>query len=68
MTIEHQMTAKELARRAIDHLPDDADVGEVIDRILFLHVLQRRLERAESEPTYSIEEVEREMAEWQPSS
>jgi hypothetical protein len=59
------MTAKELALQAIKHLPDDADIGEVIDRILFLHTLQRRLERADTEPTYTHDEVKRMFAEWQ---
>jgi hypothetical protein len=64
MTTEQHLTAKELTRRALDHLPDDADVGEVIERILFLHVLQKRLARADSEPVYTQEEIEREIAEW----
>lgn len=65
MTTDQHLTAKELTLQAIEHLPDDADIGEVIERILFLHILQKRLERADSEPTYSQEEVERQMAEWQ---
>ena len=37
MAKDQHLTAKELARRALDYLPDDADIGEVIQRILFLH-------------------------------
>ena len=58
------MTSKELALEALKGLPDDADIGEIIERILFLHTLQRRIERADSEPTFTQEEVERQMAEW----
>ena len=58
------MTSKELVLEALKHLPDDADIGEVIERILFLHTLQRRIARADQEPTYTQEEIEREMAEW----
>ncbi len=68
MTIEKQVTSKELALSAIEGLPDDADIDEIIEEIVVLHTLVERLERADSEPTYTLAEVEQMMAQWQTSS
>ncbi|MGH2586335.1 MAG: hypothetical protein ACRDJE_15585 [Dehalococcoidia bacterium] len=59
------MTTKQLVLKAIENLPDEADIDDVIERILFLHTLQERLDRADDEPTFTQEEIERQMAEWQ---
>lgn len=59
------MTTKQLVLKALEDLPDDADMDELIDRLLFLHALQRRLDNADTEPTFTQDEVERRMAAWQ---
>ncbi len=58
------MTTKQLVLKALEDLPDDADMDELIERLLFLHTLQRRLDLADSEPPFTQDEVERRMASW----
>jgi len=64
MTTDRRVTAKELALSAIKSLPDDTDLDDIIDEIVVFHTLQERLDRADDEPTFTQEEVERQMAEW----
>jgi hypothetical protein len=64
MTTAKRATAKELALSAIKSLPDDADLDDIIEEIIVFHTLQERLERTDQEPTFTQEEVARQMAEW----
>jgi len=41
------VTAKELLREAVEQLPDDATVEDVMDRLYFLSKVARGLEAAE---------------------
>ena len=41
-------TPKELARRAVDALPDDATYEDVIARLMVVHKVERGLEQARS--------------------
>ena len=68
MTTEKQVSAKELTLAAIQSLPDDADLNEIIEEIIVFKTLQERLERVDSEPTYTLGEVEEMMARWPASS
>jgi hypothetical protein len=65
MTTTERMTTKQIILQALKHVPDDADLDDALEQIVFVHTLQRRLERIDDEPTYTQEEVERQMAEWQ---
>lgn len=59
------MTTRELVVRALDHLPDDATVDDVIEEIAFINLLNRRIQWADDGPSYTQAEVEQWMAEWQ---
>lgn len=64
MTIGRPVTSKELALRASEGLPDDADIDEIIEEIVVYRTLQERLDRIDSERLYALYEVKRRMAEW----
>jgi hypothetical protein len=64
MATVERMTTRAIAFRAIEDLPDETELDELLHRIIFLHALQRRIERADDEPTFTQEEIERQMAEW----
>lgn len=64
MTIEKRVTSKELALRAIEGLPDDASMNEIVEEIIVFQTLQERLDRIDSEPLYTLDEVKRRTAEW----
>lgn len=64
MTIGRPVTSKELALRASEGLPDDADIDEIIEEIVVYRTLQERLDRIDSERLYALDEVKRRMAEW----
>jgi hypothetical protein len=68
MTTAEQMTTKQIILQAIETLPDEAGLDDALEHIVFVHTLQRRLERLDEEPTYTLDEIEQEMAEWRPSS
>jgi hypothetical protein len=58
------MTAKELVRQALDDLPDDATIDTVIERLYFLHKLQRSLAQADAGEKRPHDEVMRRAAQW----
>ncbi len=58
------VTTKELVLKAIADLPDDADIDDVIDRILFVHKVQRGIEDLEAGRTFTHAEVRQQMAKW----
>jgi hypothetical protein len=64
MTTEERLSTKELALRAVQSLPDDAELGEILEEIVVFKTLQERLDRIDSTPTYTHEEVKRRMAAW----
>ena len=64
MTTTKHLTTKEIILQALETLPEEADLDDALEHIVFVHTLQRRLERIDEEPTYTQEEVERQMREW----
>jgi hypothetical protein len=49
----------------IARLPDDATIDDAIDRLFFIRSLEVAHAQVEAGDTFTQEEVEREMAEWQ---
>ena len=68
MTTTEHLTTKAIILKALETLADDAGLDDALEHIVFVHTLQRRLERIDDEPTYTLEEIEQEMAEWHESS
>lgn len=52
--------AKQLLREAVDHVPEDATIEDVMERLYFLAKVARGLEAADRGDTLSHEDVERE--------
>jgi predicted transcriptional regulator len=52
--------AKQLLREAVEHVPDDATVEDVMERLYFLAKVARGLEAADRGDVVPHEEVERE--------
>ena len=50
-------STKELLKQAIEQLPDDATVEEVMERLLFLAKIDRGIAQADAGKTLSHEEV-----------
>lgn len=64
MTTEEKLTTKELVRRALDHLPDDVTLPDVIDRLTYLHHIQLGLDDLDAGRTIPHEQVKQQMAKW----
>ena len=62
MTTGEKLTTKELVRRALDNLPDDVTLPDVIDRLYYLYQIQLGLEDLDAGRTIPHEEVKRQMA------
>jgi hypothetical protein len=58
------LTVKQLVLQAVSELPDDADIDDVLDRILFVHKVQRGIEQLDAGQTHTIDEVRQRMAKW----
>jgi predicted transcriptional regulator len=52
--------AKQLLREAVEHVPDDASIEDVMDRLYFLAKVARGLEAADRGDVVPHEEIERE--------
>lgn len=52
--------AKQLLREAVEHVPDDASVEDVMERLYFLAKVARGIEAADGDEVVSHEEIERE--------
>jgi predicted transcriptional regulator len=52
--------AKQLLREAVEHVPDDATIEDVMDRLYFLAKVARGLDAADRGDVVSHEEIERE--------
>lgn len=50
-------SAKELAREAVEHLPDDATLDDAIERLIFLAKIERGLAEADAGRLIPHEEV-----------
>jgi hypothetical protein len=64
MTTTEQLTTRQIIAKALESLPEEADLDDALEHIVFVHTLLRRLERLDEQPTYTHEEVRRMMAEW----
>lgn len=58
------MTTKEKVLHAVNDLPDDASIEDVMDRLLFLAKIERGLQQADAGQTISHSEVKERMAKW----
>lgn len=52
--------AKQLLREAVDHVPEDASIEDVMERLYFLAKVARGLDAADRGDTISHEDVARE--------
>lgn len=52
--------AKQLLREAVDHVPEDATIEDVMERLYFLAKVARGLDAADRGDVISHEDVERE--------
>lgn len=50
-------SAKQLAQAAVEHLPDDASVEDVMERLAFLAEVERGLAEADAGRTIAHEEI-----------
>jgi predicted transcriptional regulator len=53
-----ESTTKATVLRAIEALPDEVTLDEVIERLVFLHKVQRGLAEAEAGQSRTLDEVE----------
>ena len=58
------MSVKEIARRTIENLPEDAEWDEVIERITLNSAISRGLAQLDAGEGISVEEIERDLKEW----
>ncbi len=64
MTTGEKVSTKDLVRRALDNLPDDVTMPDVIERLHYLYAIQLGLEDLDAGRTIPHEEVKRRMAQW----
>jgi len=55
---------KQQILKAIDDLPDDADVEDALDRLYLLYKVEKGLQQADRGELIGQEEVRQRMAEW----
>ena len=58
------MTNKEKILQAVNDLPDDASIEDVMDRLLLLAKIERGLQQADAGQTIAHSEVKERMAKW----
>lgn len=58
------MSVKDLARKTIEELPEDADWEEVIERITLSSAISRGLSELDSGKGIPVEDVEKDLEEW----
>ncbi|HCI71226.1 MAG: hypothetical protein ABJ387_09915 [Balneola sp.] len=58
------MITKAKLKAHIDQFPDELSIDELIDRLVFIDKLEKRIEKSESGDIISEKEVEQEMKEW----
>jgi hypothetical protein len=58
------MITKAKLKAHIDQFPDELSIDELIDRLVFIDKLEKRIEKSESGDVISEKEVEQEMKEW----
>ncbi len=58
------MTTKERVLKVLKDLPDDASIEDAMERLLFLAKIQRGLDQADADQTFSNKEVRNRMSMW----
>ena len=58
------MTTKEKVIDAVEHLPDDASIGDAMERLLFLAKVERGIRQADAGQTIPHPQVKERMAKW----
>ena len=58
------MITKERLIKEISKFPDRLDIDELIERLLFINKVEKRLVMSNSDDTISEEELEKEIAKW----
>jgi predicted transcriptional regulator len=57
-------TVKELVLRVVAELPDDVSMDEVVDRLLFIHKIERGIEQLGTGRHVTQDEVRERIARW----
>ena len=58
------MTQKQLVLEAINELPDDAPLSDIVERVEFLAAIQKGLDQLDRGEAIPHEEVKRQLASW----
>jgi predicted transcriptional regulator len=58
------MTQKQLVIQAINDLPDDAPLAEIVERVEFLAAIQKGLDQLDRGEGIPHDEVKRQLASW----
>lgn len=58
------MITKAKLKAHIDQFPDELSIDELIDRLIFVDKLEKRIEKSESGDVVSEKDLEQEMQEW----
>jgi predicted transcriptional regulator len=60
----HYMTQKQLVLNAINDLPDDAPLSDIVERVEFLAAVQKGLDQLDQGLGIPHDEVKRQLASW----
>jgi len=58
------MITKEKALRAVQSLPDDASLEDIMERLVFLSKVEKGLQQADAGQTVPYSEVKERMSKW----
>ena len=58
------MITKSFLQKHIDNFPDEFTIEELIERLIFIDKLEKRIEKSNRNDTISEEELENEMQQW----
>jgi predicted transcriptional regulator len=58
------MTTKEKLIKAVEELPDDVSIEDVMERLLFLAKVEKGIEQADKGQTVSHDDVKEKMSKW----
>ena len=58
------MITKEKLKEHIDKLPDSFSIEELIDRLIFIDKLEKRIQQSESGEVVSEDQLKEEMKKW----
>ena len=58
------MITKERLIKQISEFPDELEIDELIEKLLFINKVEERVELSKNDETISEKELEKEMVEW----